>query len=749
MFAAVKKKDSSTLRSLLDSSTGGTNDRDASNGPSSAGASSYGRKNGFKVKKLLDPNERNEEGKTILHIAVAFGNEELVDTILACPRVNVNVQDSESGYTALHKAFYDGNVELAMRIIELREDCDLSIRDKEEKSCFDLLAASIEGSESGFETLLDEANPFEVEEEPAPDRDDPDLCVGDPATSLWTWGSNTNYILGHQNSDNRAFPERVDVMATYRADFQPIASLATLSEHEPTITDIHFSKYHCAVLANKQLFMNGFGAGGRLGQGNEETLLRPTLVRGIKGQIVAVALGTEHTVALTKKGNVWTWGSNQYGQLGYASEESARKHPCEMHPREVGGVFKKVRVMGAAASRHHTAVFTDAGGLYTWGLNVGQLGYTQPVNTIQLTPRKITDLAHHQFLQIAATKNATAVLTASHDVLVFSDFKMSRVNFAFQQFPKGMQVYRPRNHDPTPHISKLVAGNHQFAAMTSTGDVFLWSPPEPRFADTWQHTLFSQKRPKKVWAARKTHLAARDIGIGIDSSLIIRTESGHVYIGRRRPDLKQIKLSDKEVQYYKFDKIPYVQHITLVAASVSGAFGAVRVDPKPTMGALTLGTLRQDLAIANSVHRDPVDDDADIVFVTRDGCKIGAHKAILAARSPFFKTLFMGGGPPADLPLSITLSTTTPLSLSIALSSESIHLLLDFIYTGRMAQPWDHTVLVAKPRTSKEDRDQILLYKEVKAGITAFGLGDSQHVLYSYAAMKGIEGSDFLGILEL
>lgn len=74
---------------------------------------------------------------------------------------------------------------------------------------------------------------------------------------------------------------------------------------------------------------------------------------------------------------------------------------------------------------------------------------------------------------------------------------------------------------------KLVNGKNQFAAVTTTGDVYIWVPPiDIKYADSWQLNVFPQSLPRKVWSVRKKFMAAKDVAIGIDSSVLICTESG-------------------------------------------------------------------------------------------------------------------------------------------------------------------------------------------------------------------------------
>ena len=78
-----------------------------------------------------------------------------------------------------------------------------------------------------------------------------------------------------------------------------------------------------------------------------------------------------HTVVLTSEGTVLTWGSDRFGQLGHGGKE---KGPCLL-PRRVEAL-RRVVVKDISAGSMHTAAISSTGEVYTWGSNKsGQLGY--------------------------------------------------------------------------------------------------------------------------------------------------------------------------------------------------------------------------------------------------------------------------------------------------------------------------------------------------------------------------------------
>lgn len=70
-------------------------------------------------------------------------------TLLRNPNISVNLQDYESGHTALHRALYVGNIKAARDLL-MRHDIDLGIKDIEGLTAFDLYNGTVEGVSQPF-----------------------------------------------------------------------------------------------------------------------------------------------------------------------------------------------------------------------------------------------------------------------------------------------------------------------------------------------------------------------------------------------------------------------------------------------------------------------------------------------------------------------------------------------------------------------------------------------------------------------
>ena len=106
------------------------------------------------------------------------------------------------------------------------------------------------------------------------------------------------------------------------------------------------------------------------------------------GDVVEIAAGTAHNLALKSDGTVWAWGLNYARQVGDGTMTTRAT------PVQVPGLDSVVAI--AAGSAHSLALKSD-GTLWAWGLNTqGQLGdgTTRPALLPFKSPRAIRMAMH-------------------------------------------------------------------------------------------------------------------------------------------------------------------------------------------------------------------------------------------------------------------------------------------------------------------------------------------------------------------
>lgn len=224
------------------------------------------------------------------------------------------------------------------------------------------------------------------------------------------------------DSDNASEPRETRETGTHEGCTDRAQGEALRARFDQVgIKQIALSKFHTAILTTESrgnLSLSGVsGSVCRLGQRGVHSQYPLVPMQEASGglqdvQVVRVALGTDHTLAVTDRGDVFSWGGNRFGQLGYViddgpetsstpapspatfpSSTSAEQALVQPTPRRIIGTLKKENVIGCAASRLSSACWTaEIGGLWTWGTNMGHLGYDKAMTQggIQVTPRKVT-----------------------------------------------------------------------------------------------------------------------------------------------------------------------------------------------------------------------------------------------------------------------------------------------------------------------------------------------------------------------
>lgn len=166
-------------------------------------------------------------------------------------------------------------------------------------------------------------------------------------------------------------------------------------------------------LKTPMLWSFGQNAYGELGfSGAEHTAHRgPVSVQSVEGGVVGIGAGNEHSVVLTESGEVLAVGFNDNGQCG----QGTTGHVPSFTPVEG---LSGVRVSSVVANNgcEHTLVVTKGGELYSFGYNLrGQLGHGTVVS--ELKPRLVRSLCGMRVASVSCSYCHTVVVLESGHVL--------------------------------------------------------------------------------------------------------------------------------------------------------------------------------------------------------------------------------------------------------------------------------------------------------------------------------------------
>ncbi|ELA08033.1 regulator of chromosome condensation [Moraxella macacae 0408225] len=194
---------------------------------------------------------------------------------------------------------------------------------------------------------------------------------------VYTWGDDENGELGRGDSGRTICTDKV---ANCRLTIGAVDGL------NDVISIASGYAHRLALTKSGEVWAFGSNSQGQLGQNvsvkNSSKPVKVNFNNVNVGKIIQVIASADTSYALDNKGQVWAWGSNQYGNLGndkICDENDKTLTPnCLVNSSTPLFVpfASDVKISELAAGRDHLLAMTDKGQVYAWGLNFSsQVGY--------------------------------------------------------------------------------------------------------------------------------------------------------------------------------------------------------------------------------------------------------------------------------------------------------------------------------------------------------------------------------------
>ncbi|CAK9005696.1 unnamed protein product [Durusdinium trenchii] len=201
---------------------------------------------------------------------------------------------------------------------------------------------------------------------------------------LLTFGAGWFGRLGHGDMHNQYTPKLVEHVLT---------DLSAALKESPRFLEVTCGSFHTCAVCEDQRHLWVFGRDYLVSEADHIT--SPLLFRqlGPDEEVVTVATGANHTLCVTRKGQMkklWGWGDNSKGQLGLGLGAPEQVPPTLIHCKGWGtpGVGSRSRseaegtqsdtretrapsLMGISCGYAHSMAVTDAGEVWAWGLQSG------------------------------------------------------------------------------------------------------------------------------------------------------------------------------------------------------------------------------------------------------------------------------------------------------------------------------------------------------------------------------------------
>ena len=252
------------------------------------------------------------------------------------------------------------------------------------------------------------------------------------------------------------------------------------------------------VTADKRALSWGLNSGGSLGQGHDDDVFKPNLMRSPEGKplsgVRTIASGTA-TYVVTEDGSILAYGPNINGALGIGVNEYGTLFCGIDHQSSHEGVSVSdvdgnpvTGMVDVAAGIGFGIALDKDGQIWTWGSRQeGQLGDgiiagcgddESLENSVSMrafaAPIEIDETMSSPVVAVEAGIDFVLALTADGQVYAWGgnrEGQLGNGGFQAQATPSLVMTVDDR---PLTGIKQISAGGRSAAAITATGEVYVW-----------------------------------------------------------------------------------------------------------------------------------------------------------------------------------------------------------------------------------------------------------------------------------
>jgi hypothetical protein len=154
------------------------------------------------------------------------------------------------------------------------------------------------------------------------------------------------------------------------------------------VIDICCGAFHSLALTHcGEVYAWGLNSCGQVGDASNHNQLTPIKLNALNDEKVTnISCGAHHSMARTESGHVFSWGSNDFGQLGLNNNNKHVNKPS------IVSLSNEIPIEKISCSREHSLLLSQNGDIYWFGNN--------GIET-QITPKKLT-INSNKFIDIAS-----------------------------------------------------------------------------------------------------------------------------------------------------------------------------------------------------------------------------------------------------------------------------------------------------------------------------------------------------------
>jgi len=214
-----------------------------------------------------------------------------------------------------------------------------------------------------------------------------------------------------------------------------------------------------------------------------------------KSKISRICCGGMHSGALMDNGDLWVWGSGEYGQTGATREsnlvegKSTADHKDQKVPKMVH--FQSRRILQVAFGLEHCLVIDDKKMVWSWGQGAsGQLGHGNTKNL----PSPVQVINLEDVKTIAAGEDHSAAVLTCGDLFTWGSAECGKLGYG-SSMTRGTQQL-PRAVKLDDRLKYISCGSQHTAVVNSQGKMFTFGAGW--FGRLGQGDMSNRYEPKQV-----------------------------------------------------------------------------------------------------------------------------------------------------------------------------------------------------------------------------------------------------------
>jgi alpha-tubulin suppressor-like RCC1 family protein len=318
---------------------------------------------------------------------------------------------------------------------------------------------------------------------------------------LWTWGWSDSGQLGHGSHSHESAPRPLENLM-FQSQTSDAVAVERAMSGRLSIKQVAVGEDHTLALGDTgKVFSWGNGKKGQLGHGDNKSIAFPRCIQALKWATTAIACGSHHSMAIGHGGALYEWGSvTAMGGVQLTNSQAKFVTPqgdiC--YPANMKELIKeKIRTI-ECGSKFSLALTYD-GDVYSWGGNdFNELGRPMreadgtPVVDIS-KPRIIEELnlkkkiypgvthstrysghkKHHAGItHMSAGARHSIVVNSTGQVMCWGWNDFGNLGNGDTHAYEG--IHRVLGDLSGRHVVNVAAGWRNSAALTAEGDVFIW-----------------------------------------------------------------------------------------------------------------------------------------------------------------------------------------------------------------------------------------------------------------------------------